>query len=62
MLPLLISRFLLVGREVPFQQPPVLCNLHLQPHLDVQQHLVVSLLLLNADPELLQLCLQRGDG
>lgn len=62
LLPLLISRFLLVCREVPFQQPPVLCNLQLQPHLDVQQQLEVSLLLLNAGVELLQLFLQRDDG
>lgn len=64
LLPLfLISLFLRVGRlEVPFQQPPVLCDLYLQPHLDVQQQLVVALLLLHGELELLQLCLQRGDG
>lgn len=44
------------------QQPPVLSDLHFQPHLDVQQQFVVRLLLLDGDFQLLQLHLQRGDG
>ncbi|TNN71244.1 hypothetical protein EYF80_018592 [Liparis tanakae] len=48
-----------IGRT---QQPPVLGDLHLQPGLDVQQHLVVVLLLLHRDSQLLQLRLQHVDG
>ena len=44
------------------QQPPVLGDLQLQPHFDVQQQVVLTLLLLDGKPELLQLRLQRVDG
>ena len=43
------------------QEPAVLCDLHLQPHLDVQQELVLGGLLLDADTELLELGLQAVD-
>lgn len=44
------------------QQPPVLCNLQFQPHLDVQQKSVLSLLLLDGKFQLLHFHFQRGDG
>lgn len=49
-------------KQLSVQQPPVLGNLHFQPHLDVQQQVVLAFLLLDGDSQLLQLCLQRADG
>lgn len=45
--------------HLSLQQPPVLCDLQLQPHLDVQQLAVLGLLLLDRGSELLQLRLQH---
>lgn len=42
------------------QQAAVLCDLHLQPRLDVQQHLVFLTLTLQVSSQLNQLLLQRG--
>ena len=43
---------------LPVKQPPVLCDLHLQAGLDVQQHLVLLPLPLDVHPHLAQLRLQ----
>lgn len=48
--------------QLSLQQPPILSNLQLQPHLDVQQQVVLGLLLLEGDSQLLQLCLQHVDA
>lgn len=48
--------------QLSVQQPPVLSNLQFQPHLDVQQQVVIRLLLLEGDFQLLQLDLQHVDG
>lgn len=45
----------------PVQQPPVLCDLHLQPGLEVQQHVVLLLVAGNVGVELGQLSLQACD-
>ena len=44
-------------QHLSVQQPPVLCDLHLQPGLDVQQHLVLVSLALQVVPQLGQLLL-----
>lgn len=43
------------------QQPPVLCDLHLQPGLEVEQHVVLLLVLGDAGVQLGQLSLQACD-
>lgn len=43
------------------QQPPVLCDLHLQPSLDVQQQLVLLPLPLDVHLHLAEICLQVVD-
>lgn len=43
------------------EQPPVLCDLQLQPGLEVQQHVVLVLVAGDTGVELGQLCLQAGD-
>lgn len=47
--------------HVSVQQPPVLCNLHLQPDLDVQQHLVLIALPVNVGAHLAYVHLQDTD-
>lgn len=44
------------------QQSPVLGDLHFQPHLDVQQQVVLAFLVLEGGSQLLQLHLQSVDG
>lgn len=55
-----LSLFLLIGFSI--QQTAVLGNLPFQPHLEVQQQVVLGLLLLDGHFELLQLHLQVVDG
>lgn len=52
----------LLNARLSVQQPPVLSDLHLQPHLDVQQDPVLDLLLIDGDLQPLQFHLQRVDA
>ena len=59
--PLFLSLCQVSPLILPVQQPPVLCDLQLQPGLEVQQHVVILLVAGDVCVELGQLILQACD-